>query len=671
MDLVIAEKHNAAKRIAEILGKPKQVKKGRVKCYELDDKVVVPLRGHVKNPDFPKDYNNWRSTDLIELIDAPIQYQDTRRSISNAIKHYAKKSDTLTIATDYDREGESIGKEAIQIAREKRPEIPIKRTKFSSLTNEDVKKAFENPSDFDWSLADSADARREIDLIWGATLTRYISLAGRRLGKSFLSVGRVQTPTLAEIVKREKERKKFEPKPYWKPWINCQKNEQKFKADYKKKKVFDKEKAEELKNLGPGEATVKNVKTTKYSRNPPTPFNTTSFLREASNIGYSPSTALSIAESLYQDGIISYPRTDNTQYPKSLDLKEILKQLNGIDRYKKYSQNLLKKKLKPTKGKKKTKDHPPIHPVKKPSKELSNPQWRIYKLIADRFIATLSEKSVIQTTKTKLDHKGHEYQTKRRKILKKGWQSIYPYKKTKEIETPKLEEGEQVKVNKTGADKKKTKPRPRYSPNKIIKYMSDKNLGTKSTRPAILKKLASRKYIYNQKGYKPSEVAFAVIDSLEKYAEEITEPKMTAKLSEEIDKVKEGKKQKEEVVHESRKMLKQIMKELQKNKKDISKELRKTLKKEDLIGKCPECGEELTIRRSRRGKRFVGCSGYPKCTNTYPLPQGGKVKGLDEKCEECGSPKVKIIKQRGRNYEMCLSYDCSTKDSWKNSKEKN
>ncbi len=671
MDLVIAEKHSAAKTLANILGKPKKVNKGRVKCYELQDMVLVPLRGHIKNPDFPDDYNSWRATDLEELIDAPIQYQETRKSIGNTIRHYAKKVDELTIATDYDREGESIGKEAIQITKEKNPDIPIKRARFSSLTSKEVKDAFSNLKGFDWNLANSADARREIDLIWGATLTRYISLAGNRLGKSFLSVGRVQTPTLAEIVDREKERKDFTPKPYWKPWIKCQKNNQKFKANYKKKKVFKKKKAKELKELGPGEAEVKKVKTTTYTRKPPTPFNTTKFLRQASSIGYSPSTALSIAESLYQDGIISYPRTDNTQYPDSLDLKDILKKLKKIDRYKDYSEKLLKKKLKPTKGKKKSTDHPPIHPVKKPHKELNKSEWRIYQLIADRFIATLSEKSKVKTIKSKIDYEEHEYRTKGRKIIKPGWQSIYPYKKTKEIETPKLKEGEQIKVEKTGAKKKKTKPRPRYSSNKIIKYMSDNDLGTKSTRPSILDKLTSRNYITNEKGYKPTKIAFPVINALEKHAGEITKPKMTAKLKKEIDQVKEGKKEKDKVVKDSRKMLKKVLKQLEENKDEVSEELRKALKKEERMGKCTKknCDGQLTKRRSRKGSRFVGCTNYPKCTNTYPLPQSGSIEPLGEKCEECGSPRIKVSKNRGRDYEMCLDPDCSTKESWNNSNE--
>lgn len=665
MDLVIAEKHNAAKRIAEILGNPKQVNKGRVRCYELQDKAIVPLRGHIKNPDFPKKYSSWNRTDLNELVKAPIKYQETRKSIGNAIRHYAKKADTLQIATDYDREGESIGKESIEIAKEKRPDIPIQRARFSSLTNEDVSKAFDNLKEFEWNLANSADARREIDLIWGAVLTRYLSLTANRLGKSYLSAGRVQTPTLSIMVDREKHRKQFKPKTYWKLWIKCRKNNETFKARYKKKKVFDKNKANELKNLKGNQAQVTQVNTRKYSRKPPTPFNTTSFLRQASSIGFSPSSALSIAESLYQDGLISYPRTDNTQYPDSLDIEKILGQIKQIEQYEDYTNNLLNKgKLKPTKGKKKSTDHPPIHPVKKPSKKLNKSEWKIYKLITERFLATLSEKSLIQSIKAKLNFQEHQYQARGRRILKQGWQEIYPYKKTKEKHIPKLKKEETVKVDEVNSNKKKTKPKPRYSASKIIKKMEDQQLGTKSTRPAILDKLVSRGYVAKKKKYKPLGLAFAVINNLEEYAPEITKPEMTSKLEKEMEKIQKGKKTKDTVVNDSRKMLGEVLEELQENKKQVGKKIKEALKETETIDKCPECNGELVIRRSRKGSRFIGCSGYPKCKKTYPLPRKGHIESLGEQCEECGAPMIKVIRNKGRDYEMCLNPDCKTKEDW-------
>ncbi len=672
MDLVIAEKNNAAKRIAEILGKPKQVKKGRITCYELDDKVVVPLRGHVKDLDFPTKYNNWRGTKLQDLINAPINYNETRRSISNAVKHYAEKSDELHIATDYDREGESIGKEAIEIAQKKNPTIPIKRAKFSSLTEEDVKEAFSDLKEFDWNLAESADARREIDLAWGAVLTRYLSLTSGRLGKAYLSAGRVQTPTLAEIVDREKERKAFKPKTYWKLWIDYQKDKKKYKAFYEKSKVFNEEEAKKLEKLKANKATVKKVRKSKYSRKPPTPFDTTAFLREASNIGFTPSSALSTAESLYQEGIISYPRTDNTQYPKNLKLRKIVEELSHVDQLQEHAEKILKKKtLKPTKGKKKTTDHPPIHPVKRPTKKLNNYQWKVYKLIADRFLATLSENSTIQSIKVQMDYEGHNYEGKGKKILKEGWEAIYQYKRTREVPIPEVKEEEQVKVVDTGSEEKQTQPRPRYTPSQLIKYMQDFGLGTKSTRPAIIQKLRKRNYITKNQGYEPTEMAISVIETLEKHAEEITQPKMTSQLEKEMEKVSQGKKTKQEVVEDSKKMLKEIVEKLEKHEDQVQKQLRKAVTRDKYLGKCPQCGEELVKRRSRRGKRFVGCGGYPKCTNTYPLPPKGKVVPLDENCEECGSPRIKMIKYRGRNYEMCLKVECPTKDSWGKSSESN
>ena len=233
MQLIVAEKPIAAKRIADILGKPKKKKISSIDVFELGGKVIVPLKGHAVDVDFPKELNNWQKTKLSDLIDGEIKYSTSLRGIQKALHSYAN-ADELIIATDYDREGESIGKEAIDIVQKKNKKIKIKRAKFSALTPTEVKKAFDNLVDFDYNLADAADTRREIDLIWGAVLTRYVSLTSGKLGKSFLSVGRVQTPALGLVVDREKEIQAFKPEDFWTLSIGCEKNKEKFNAVYEK-----------------------------------------------------------------------------------------------------------------------------------------------------------------------------------------------------------------------------------------------------------------------------------------------------------------------------------------------------------------------------------------------------------------------------------------------------
>ena len=667
MRIIVAEKAIAAKRIAEILASkaPKPIREGRTYAYDIgNDTVVVPMSGHVLNVDYPHQYNNWRATNLNQLINAPLEYTSSKFSshIVAALKKYGKRANQIIISTDYDTEGESIGREALTIIGKK--DIDVKRAHFSAITPEEIKRAFENLSELDYNLADSADSRREIDLIWGAVLTRYISLSAARLGHDFLSVGRVQTPTLALIVDREKERRAFKPEPYWEMSALFHK-EKEFEASHSKGKFWENPTGlyEKLKSEKSG--TVKSVKKSKKKLNPPTPFNTTAFLRAASSIGVSPSRAMSLAESLYTAGFISYPRTDNTVYPDSIKLKKITESFLGSEFDKEAKLVLAQKKLTPTKGKKKTTDHPPIHPVTPASKKsLPADQWKVYELVVRRFFATLLPVCELDTVRAIIDLAGEEFAANGQTIHVPGWKAVYTYSKTKEVELPPLEKGNEVILKSLSLLAKETQPPSLYTPSALLKVLEEKNLGTKSTRPEIIKKLLDRRYIHGTKNYSPTEMAFAVIDTLEKYAPDITKPAMTAKLEKEMALVERGEKKKDTVVSDSRKMLEKILGELTENYSKISESLRAAVSDTNTVGKCPKCGGDLRIITSKKThKRFVGCSNYPKCTNSYPLPQKGKIVPLGTACPSCGAPMIKVINGR-RSYEMCLNMSCETKKGW-------
>ncbi|MBI1974235.1 topoisomerase DNA-binding C4 zinc finger domain-containing protein [Candidatus Micrarchaeota archaeon] len=479
MKLIVAEKPLAAKRIASILGKPKITRQSGVECPVLADAVIVPLKGHVTNVDFPESTQNWNDTKLDDLARAPLKYELVNRSIANALQHYASDCNELVIATDYDREGESIGREAIQIVSEVK-KLPVKRARFSALTDEDVKVAFANLADFDYNLADSADSRREIDLIWGAALTRFISLASGRLGKQFLSVGRVQTPTLALCVDREKEIRSFVPKKFWTASILCDKNGEKFRAEHEAGQLFDKKEADRIAKLNGDKASVLNVEESLVKTPPPAPFNTNEFLRAASAIGLQPSIALSIAESLYINGFISYPRTDNTAYPKTLDLRKTLAAIAKVPDFKPLAEKLLaQKKLVPTAGKKRATDHPPIHPVEAAPKTLKPLEWKVYELVCRRFMATLAPDAELSTVRADLDFAGERFIARGKTILRAGWREYYTYSKVKEELLPKLSKGETAGVEKLDVREDETKPKPRYSPSALLKLMEEMRLGTK------------------------------------------------------------------------------------------------------------------------------------------------------------------------------------------------
>ena len=663
MHLIVTEKNIAARRIAAILA-PKSPKKERVSGvdvyrYEIgsgenrQETAVVGLSGHIVGIDFPKEYNNWQKVDARDLIDAEITTTPINRKIVTALKSLGKEADRVTIATDYDREGELIGVEALNIIKKVNPKIPFDRVRYSAITPKAIEVAFSNPTNVDFNLADAGHSRQVIDLVWGAALTRYISLAAGRLGKMFLSVGRVQSPTLSLIVDREKERNIFVPTPYWEIHVELEDAAgETFSAQHSTRRFLDKEEASKVfRKLGK-KAELKEIEKGTKTDQPPIPFNTTGFISAANSIGLSPANAMRIAESLYTNGYISYPRTDNTVYPDTLDLKaqiEIFKE----GPFKEYANTLLEKpELVPTRGKKETTDHPPIFPASLAKEsDLKEDEWKVYELVVRRFFATFAGPSIWETMRLKFDIEGEELRANGARLLDPGWRWYYPYNAPEDRLLPELKEGDLLKVIKKEMLDKETQPPGRYGQGRLINIMEDLGLGTKATRHEIISKLYSRAYIHGNP-VQPTNTSFAVMDTLEKYSPTITKPDMTKLLEENMDKIAEGKIKEEAVLEESREMLKQVFSELDKNRDNIIESLQAGLREDKIIGDCSLCGNELMIRRSKRGSRFIGCSNYPNCTFSLPLPKSGQIIVTDKLCEAHGLHHIRIINQGKRAWDL-------------------
>src|SRR4051794_20294466 len=265
MRLIITEKNNSAKKIAEILsgGDAKADAAYKVPFYTWTDgdgdQMAIGLKGHVMSPAFPEGYSNWQETDLHELIDADIIKEPTDKNVVKAVKKVAKDADEVVIATDYDREGELIGLEALEAMIEANPQLVgangsdgdalatqprIKRARYSALTKQEIERAFGDLDDLSYALASAGAARQDIALIWGAPLTRAVSLAPRRFGSNFLSVGRVQSPTLGLIVERELERRAHVAKPYWEIFARFQHPDGAFEAHHATDKFWEKAEAD-------------------------------------------------------------------------------------------------------------------------------------------------------------------------------------------------------------------------------------------------------------------------------------------------------------------------------------------------------------------------------------------------------------------------------------------
>ena len=663
MHLIVTEKNIAARRIAAILA-PKKPKKERVSGvdayrYETgsgkkkEETVVVGLSGHIVGIDFPKDYNNWQKVDAKALVDAEIVTTPINRKIVTALKSLGKEATKVTIGTDYDREGELIGVEALNIIKKVNPNASFDRVRYSAITPKAIENAFSNPTKVDFNLADAGHSRQVIDLVWGAALTRYISLAAGRLGKMFLSVGRVQSPTLSLIVDREKERNKFVPTPYWEIHVELKTGkEELISTQHAKRRFLDKTEASTIFQKLGNKAEVREIGKGTKTEQPPTPFNTTGFISAANAIGLSPSNAMRIAEALYSNGYLSYPRTDNTVYPDTLDLRAQI-EIFKAGFFEEYAKALLaKKELIPTRGKKETTDHPPIYPASLAQKsDLKDDEWKVYELVVRRFFATFAGPSEWETLKIKFDINGEEFRESGARLVVPGWRWYYPYNVPEDRILPELKEGELLELTKKEMPEKETQPPGRYGQGRLINMMEELGLGTKATRHEIISKLYSRAYIHGNP-VQPTNTSFAVMDTLEEYSPTITKPGMTQTLEENMDRIADGRIQEKEVLEESREMLKQIFLELEKNKEKITESLHAGLREDKIVGVCPECGNELMVRRSKRGGRFIGCNGYPDCNFSLPLPRSGKIIVTDKFCEKHGMYFLRIINSGKRPWDL-------------------
>jgi len=662
--LVISEKSNAAARVATILSdgsaKRKSVRGVQVFNFERgeDEFFVVGLRGHIIELDYPPEFNDWSKVDPMDLAKAQPAKRVTALNILNTLSELSAECDEVIIATDFDREGELIGLETVSLLD--KPPRSVKRVRFSALTKYEIEGAFKELTEPDHRLAESAETRQVVDLAWGAVLTRFISLASGQMGNNFLSVGRVQSPTLTLIVDRHKEITEFVPEPYWTVVARLEKD-QEFSGDHIANPFKDEAKADAVrKRADCGKGKVMGMERKEKDEYPPAPFNTTTMLSEANKLGLSPSLAMKIAEDLYTAGYISYPRTDNTVYPRSLGLKNILEKLKKSDLGKEAAEILAQEQIRPSRGRVETTDHPPIYPTEAATKkELKGSKWTLYELVTRRFLATLAPSAHSESARCDLELGGEPFRAEGYRMLSPGWRKYYPYWRVTEVLLPELKTGDIVDIKEVRNDRKDTRPPSRYSQGSLLQEMEKLGLGTKSTRHDIIQKLYDRKYV-NGNDLVPTLAGLVVVNALEKHAKIVTESRMTAQLEKDMDSIANGESSLVEVVQESQAMLLDIVALMTKQRKEIGDEIRSALQEQRFIGTCPKCSKDLRIVRSRKGSEFIGCSGYPECNVTYPKPGGALVQPTEQKCEACGLPIVKVIRRGSPVKLQCIDPDCQT-----------
>ena len=684
-ELIISEKPNAARRIAEALAdnKPKKRSVARVPYYELEhDKkpiVVACAVGHLYTVAEKKKSFTYPSFDLHWVPTHEVNKNAAfSKKYLNVIKKLAKKANLFTVACDYDVEGEVIGSNCIRFACKQED---ARRMKFSTLTKDELLEAYEHASPhLDRGLAEAGEARHFLDWMYGINISRALTLAVKSRGAfKILSSGRVQGPALKILYDKEKEIAAFKPEPFWQVYLEIEKEGVRIGAFHENNKFFNKDEAKQrFENALWKPAHVKSIDKKELQQHPPNPFDLGALQTEAYKLfGISPKETLSVAQNLYTLGVISYPRTSSQKLPAKIDYRKILNALkNNKDYAEKAGKVLGFEKLKPNEGKKRDPAHPAIYPTGIKPEKISEKEKKIYDLVVKRFLATFGKPAIRESLLLKINVGGETFVAKGIRTKEKNWFELYePYIRLKEEEWPVFKEGEELKVVKLDLLQKETQPPKRYTPASIINELEKRGLGTKATRADIIDSLYQRKYIADQ-SIRVTDIGMSIIETLQKYCPDIIDEKLTRHFEEEMEKIRTSKMRKENVLEEAKTVLTKILKTFKEKEDKIGEELKtahhQTLNKESYVCKCPNCNGNLRVKFVRKGKariRFIACDNYPECKTTFTIPQRGRIKGTGKKCSRCGQPMITITTKGRKPQEVCLNKECPEKNERENKAE--
>ena len=667
--LIVTEKPDAALHVAEALGGKSQAKRISVNgvpffevkngerilvCSALGHLYAVAAKGVGSTSQYPVWDCSWKAKHLAE------RGQQRQAKCIQAITKVSKEADQFVNACDFDVEGSLIGYTVLKYACNG-ADKKARRMKFSTLTERELREAYAKAlPNLDLPLAFAGMCRHEVDWLFGINLSRALTQSALKASNRYLtlSTGRVQGPTLRFVVEREKEIQTFVPTPFWTLRTEVDVNGRIFEASYETERIVVKTDGETIIKECSGKiGEVERLESTTYPLSPPAPFDLSTLQSEAyRHFGYTPRLALSIAERLYLDQLISYPRTSSQKLPLSIGFEAIMKGLDQIQNYQSSVRALLAGRLAPHEGRKEDSAHPAVYPTGTvPKRTLSPQEQKLFDLIVRRFLATFGEMAKKQSDKATIKVGPRIFLMRGSRILENGWIPLYgPYAKVEELAMPKLKEGDSVKIIEIKLEDKYTQPPPRYNPSSLLKEMEESGIGTKATRAEIIETLYRRGYLRDQRMI-ATPLAFHVTEVLTKYCRRVVEVTFTRDLETKMEQIEQGKERREHVVLDTVDYLKPILEELKGREEYVGNELTSIMREMwlgsiTLFVPCPKCGLNLKIiKNPRTKKRFIGCSGKWKtnCPFSLPLPQLGALTLLEKRCPECGFQLIQV-KSRGK-----------------------
>lgn len=636
--LIIVESPAKATTIKKFLG-------GNVK--------VLASMGHIR--DLPKsklaiDIENDFTPEYINIRG--------KGALIKTLKKEAKNAKYVYLATDPDREGEAIAWHLAYILEI--PEDEVCRVTFNEITKEAIQKSIKSPRKIDKDLTDAQQARRVLDRIVGYKISPILWKKVKR----GLSAGRVQSVAVKLIVDREEEIEKFIPEEYWN--ITAQllepKTEKTFEANFygkegKKLELHSKEDVDNIiKQIEKGQYIVTDVKKGEKKRTPAPPFTTSTMQQEASRkLGFTLKRTMSIAQGLYEGvnvgakgtvGLITYMRTDSTR------ISEEARAYAKEHIVKTYGENYYENRY--YKTKQNSQDaHEAIRPTyidlepETIKQYLTPEQYKLYKLIYNRFIASQMSAAIYNTVSANIDVNTYNFRASGQNLKFKGFMTLYVEvleneKEEVELSLPELEIGATVIKQKLNSKQSFTAPPPRYTEASLVKALEEKGIGRPSTYSPTITTILERRYIEKeQKQLMPTELGKVVNKLLVENFPNIIDVEFTAKIEEEFDAVAEGKENWKQILREFYPPFKEQLDKAEKELEHV------TIADEVTDIPCEKCGRMMVIKYGRYGK-FLACPGYPECKNAKPI-----IENIDVPCPVCGA-KVQVRKtKRKKKYYIC------------------
>lgn len=651
--LVIVESPAKSKTIKKILG---------------DSYQIEASYGHIR--DFPPKVLGF---DVANDFEPSFIVIPEKKVVVKKLNDLAKKSDKIYLASDPDREGEAIAWHVRQVLEV--PDEKINRIEFNEITPKAIKSAVEHPRQIDMERVKAQQTRQILDRLVGYKISPVL---WEKMRNYRLSAGRVQSVALRMICEREDEIDAFVPVEYWSITADLLKGKLPFSAEltkYKDKKIEIKNKEEADKIVA--DLTKKGLKyeVSKVTyrdtqRKPSAPFITSTLQREASSkLGYGVSKTMQIAQKLYEGieiggepvGLITYMRTDSVRISDDAQAaaKNFITDSYGENYYPKTPNNYVK-----GKGKNVQDAHEAIRPSyieKTPDsikQYLTSEQYRLYKLIWSRFIASQMENAKVKNTSVDITADDYLFKTGTSKVIFDGFLKVYNENDDEpdSAKIPDLEQGDELKLQKIEPKQHFTQPPPRFTEASLVKALEEHGIGRPSTYAPIISKIQQKGYVEKlEKALAPTILGRTLCRELIKYFTDIMNYKFTAQMETKLDDIAEEKAVWTDV-------LKDFYTPFTETVDSAKKNMPKVLIESDVV--CPKCGKKMIVRTSRFGTQFLGCSGYPECKTMMPLNKDGSAAPVDEKsdekCEKCGSEMIVKVGPYGK-YLQCTNDECKNR----------